>query len=100
MASITRTLAMTLALIAGSFAGGATDALAQTWPQKPVRVVVGNAAGSLSDLLSRQIFARLSQSLGQQFIIENRAGAGARSAPSRSPDRRPTATPFSSAPTA
>jgi len=76
MASMTRTLVMFLALFISVFAAGTTAALAQTWPQKPVRVVVGNTAGSLSDVLARQIFAKLSQSLGQQFIIDNRAGAG------------------------
>ena len=76
MASMMRALALFLALIAGIHAAGTTAALAQAWPQKPVRVVVGNSAGSLSDVLARQIFARLSQTLGQQFIIDNRAGAG------------------------
>ena len=74
MASIARTLF--LALSTGIFAAGTTDALAQAWPQKPGHVIVGNSAGSLSDVLARQIFAKLSLSLGQQFIIENRAGAG------------------------
>src|SRR5665647_2658993 len=74
MASITRTLARVLAT--GIFAAGTTAAFAQAWPQKPAHVVVGNSAGSLSDVLARQIFAKLSQSLGQQFIIEDRAGAG------------------------
>jgi len=76
MASITRTLAPVLALSAGIFAAGTTAALAQAWPQKPAHVVVGNSAGSLSDVLARQIFVRLSQAVGQQFIIDNRAGAG------------------------
>lgn len=74
MASIARTLF--LALSTGIFAAGTTTALAQAWPQKPGHVIVGNSAGSLSDVLARQIFAKLSLSLGQQFIIENRAGAG------------------------
>jgi tripartite-type tricarboxylate transporter receptor subunit TctC len=76
MVSMMRALALFLALIAGVFAAGTTPASAQSWPQKPVRIVVGNTAGSLSDVLARQIFARLSQTLGQQFIIDNRAGAG------------------------
>ena len=54
----------------------AAQAAAQSWPQKPVRVVVGNAPGSLSDIISRQIFALAGQSLGQTFVIDNRAGAG------------------------
>jgi tripartite-type tricarboxylate transporter receptor subunit TctC len=61
-----------LPLLLGLFASVAS---AQFWPQKPVRVVVGNAPGSLSDILSRQIFNHVGQSLGQVFIVDNRAGA-------------------------
>ncbi len=71
MAFILRSLALVLVAFATC-----THAQAQAWPQKPVRVVVGNSAGSLSDLLARQVFAKVSQALGQQFVIDNRAGAG------------------------
>ena len=54
----------------------ALAAFAQDWPRKPVRVVVANSAGSLSDVMARLVFARLSESLGQQFFIDNRPGAG------------------------
>ena len=49
---------------------------AQEFPTKPVRVVVPNAAGSLNDSLARLVFAKVSEGLGQQFIVENRPGAG------------------------
>ena len=51
-------------------------AVAQDWPKKPVRVVVANSTGSLSDLMARLVFAKVSEILGQQFVIENKPGAG------------------------
>jgi tripartite-type tricarboxylate transporter receptor subunit TctC len=51
-------------------------ALAQSYPTHPVRIIVGFAAGSTTDILARLIGKWLSQKLDQQFIIENRPGAG------------------------
>ena len=51
-------------------------AYAQDWPRKPVRVIVPNSAGSLSDLVARLLFAKVTDLLGQQFYIDNRPGAG------------------------
>jgi tripartite-type tricarboxylate transporter receptor subunit TctC len=51
-------------------------ASAQAYPTRPVRLVVGFAAGGSSDLLARLIGEWLSERLGQQFVIENRPGAG------------------------
>ena len=53
----------------------AGPARAQAWPQKPVRVFVGFAAGGNSDLVGRLIAQWLTDRLGQPFVIENRAGA-------------------------
>ena len=50
-------------------------ALAQAYPSRPVRIIVGQAAGSGSDIVARLIGQSLSKRLGQQFIIENRPGA-------------------------
>lgn len=53
------------------------NALAQTdYPNKPVRLVVGFAAGGISDVLGRAIAIPLSKQLGQQVIVENKPGAG------------------------
>jgi tripartite-type tricarboxylate transporter receptor subunit TctC len=49
---------------------------AQNYPDKPVRVVVGFAAGGPTDVIGRIVAQKLSESLGQQFYIENLAGAG------------------------
>ena len=49
---------------------------AQTWPAKPVRVIAPFAAGGAADTLGRTIGAKLTDSLGQNFVVENRAGAG------------------------
>ena len=49
---------------------------AQTWPTRTVRVIAPFAAGGTADLLGRITAGKLSESLGQTFIVENRPGAG------------------------
>ncbi len=85
-----RTFITTLAVAAlGSFA---TAAQAQdNWPTKPVHIVSPFPAGGTSDVMARIVSEALSKELGQQFIIDNRGGAGGRSAPTSSASRRPTA---------
>src|SRR5262245_7608692 len=61
-----------LALLAASFASSAN---AQTYPNKPLRVVVAIAAGSVTDVIMRAAANELSPRLGQQLVIENRGGA-------------------------
>src|SRR2546422_5578876 len=55
---------------------GGSEALAQGWPAKTVRIVVPFAPGGTADTLGRLVSQRLSETLKENFIVENRAGAG------------------------
>ena len=57
---------------------GAACALAQSWPSKPVRIIVPFPAGQGTDVATRHLAEQLTKSLGQNFYIENRPGASAR----------------------
>lgn len=61
-------------LVAACAAG--TAAVAQTYPAKPIRIVVPYVAGGATDITARQLGEKLSQRLGQPVLIDNRGGAG------------------------
>lgn len=69
-----RLFAAALALAAG-LASVAAPA-AETWPSRPVRLIVGYPAGTSPDLVARAIQPALSQALGQTVVVENKPGAG------------------------
>ena len=47
-----------------------------TWPTKPVRVIVPFPAGGITDVVARTFAPKLSEEYGQQFVVDNRGGAG------------------------
>jgi tripartite-type tricarboxylate transporter receptor subunit TctC len=65
-----------LALSAASLSAVSRVAWAQTYPSRPVRWIVGFAAGGVVDIYARLLGQWLSERLGQPVIIENRVGAG------------------------
>jgi|SRR5690348_10760301 len=65
-----RTLLVTLVTLTS------TQTWAAGWPERPVRFIVSQAAGGTPDIICRMVAERVSQSLGQQVVVENRPGGG------------------------
>ena len=67
-----------LCLIGGLLGAAAAPALAQAqdYPARPVRVIVPYPPGGATDVIGRVVAQQLGAALGQQFIVDNRAGAG------------------------
>jgi tripartite-type tricarboxylate transporter receptor subunit TctC len=77
-------------LLALLIAGLSTAAAAQAWPARPVRIIVPNSAGGITDVNARRLAEKLSAALGQQVVVENKPGAsgtiGASAAAKAKPD--------------
>jgi len=71
VSALMRSLALAAAVIAA-----APAAQAQAYPAKPVRLIVPYPAGGATDFFARTVFTKMSESLGQQVVVENRPGAG------------------------
>ena len=66
-------------IVAGRMAAAsAGSALAQTYPSKPVRIIIGNPPGSVVDVTIRPVAEELTRRMGQPVIVENRPGANSR----------------------
>jgi tripartite-type tricarboxylate transporter receptor subunit TctC len=73
---ISRRTAICLAVIGLATAASMGSASAQDYPTRPVKWVVGYPPGGATDIIARLLGQRLSERLGQQFVIENKPGAG------------------------
>jgi tripartite-type tricarboxylate transporter receptor subunit TctC len=69
-------LGRALAIAAAGFLAAPSIAWAQAWPSRPVTIIMPFAAGSGTDLLARAVAQDLGERLGQQFVVDNRPGAG------------------------
>jgi tripartite-type tricarboxylate transporter receptor subunit TctC len=74
MQAVVRMLAVVMALVLMPILAG--PAAAENYPTKPVKIIVPFPAGGVTDIVSRIVAQHLSEKLGQQFYIENHAGAG------------------------
>jgi tripartite-type tricarboxylate transporter receptor subunit TctC len=74
MLSRLRSGALALACLAGALLG--SPAVAQDYPNRPIHFIVGFAAGGPNDIVARILGEWLSKHMGQQWVIENRAGSG------------------------
>jgi tripartite-type tricarboxylate transporter receptor subunit TctC len=69
-------LTLTFCFLAASVASAAAQTAAQTWPERPVKVIVGFTPGGPTDLVARLLAQQLTEQTGKNFYVENVPGAG------------------------
>jgi tripartite-type tricarboxylate transporter receptor subunit TctC len=73
---MTKTLRALAALFAGAVLAGGHPVQAQTYPVRPIRLVVPYPAGGATDFFARAVFPKVGEALGQSVVVENKPGAG------------------------
>ncbi|HEY2136213.1 MAG TPA: tripartite tricarboxylate transporter substrate binding protein [Xanthobacteraceae bacterium] len=76
LAAAVTAMATAIAATAVAIAGTATASRADDYPARPVRVIVGFTPGAAADITARVVVNRMGQILNQQFVVENKPGAG------------------------
>src|SRR5215831_983852 len=71
-----RIAVLPLALAAVAVVAGAPQARAEDFPSRPIRLIIGFPPGSAADITARLVGDSMSQTLGQQMVVESRPGAG------------------------
>jgi tripartite-type tricarboxylate transporter receptor subunit TctC len=71
-----RSIGCVVGILISALIAVSNPALAQTWPGKPMRIVIAQAPGSATDVISRVVGNQLSEALGQPIVIDARPGAG------------------------
>ena len=91
---IASNVALMMAVLAAAAAGldRTADLHAQTFPSRPITIIVPSAAGGGTDTLARLVGDQLSKQIGQSVVVENRTGGGMLVGTARWRRRRPTAT--------
>ncbi len=74
--AVKSTRLMILGLALACSAAAAQTPPTRSYPDRPLRLIVGNAPGSGNDIINRILAARMTEALGQQVVVDNRAGAG------------------------
>src|SRR5262245_45350856 len=87
-----------LAAAAAALPAAAVRASAQTYPTRPVRLILGFPAGGSTDLVARIMAAWLTERLGQSVVVENKPGGGTNLAAQTAINSPPTATRCCSSP--